>query len=85
MVWRIYRLPGSRENWHIDMGDGTPVINVRHWECLAASESIDIGGNNVPRAWIEIRGTDLHIVNEKAIFANFALLRIQEETENVLR
>jgi hypothetical protein len=67
MKWRIYRLPGSREVWHIDSGEGTKVFNVRGYQA-AGSYSVDIGGNNVPRAWIEINGQELHIVNGVAIF-----------------
>lgn len=70
MNWRIYRLPGSREIWHIDGGSGTPVINVRGYNCFAASRSVDIGGANVPRAWIEVNGreSELHIVDGIAHF-----------------
>jgi len=69
--WRIYRLPGSREIWHLDSGPETQVFNVRGYTCLMPSRSIDIGGMNVPRAWIQIRGCDcsLHIINDIAIFA----------------
>jgi hypothetical protein len=67
--WRIYRLPGSREVWHIDSGTGTTIFNVKKYRCAADSQSVDIGGNNVPRAWIEILGADLHIVNGTALFS----------------
>ncbi len=64
MNWRIYRLPGSREIWHIDAGCGTPVFNVRRYSCNVPSRSVDIGGSNVPRAWIEIDGdAELHITD----------------------
>jgi hypothetical protein len=69
--WRIYRLPGSREIWHIDSGPGTQIFNVRGYKCAADSQSVDIGGNNVPRAWIEVHG-ELHLVNGIALFS-FAL------------
>jgi hypothetical protein len=67
MNWRIYRLPGSRAMWHIDAGCGTPVFNVRGYNA-AESKSVDIGGNNVPRAWIEISGQEFHIINGWAYF-----------------
>jgi hypothetical protein len=66
--WRIYRLPGSREVWHIDSGCGTQIFNVRGYKCAADSGSVDIGGNNSPRAWIEVFG-ELHIVNQIALFS----------------
>src|SRR5258708_30083047 len=65
--WRIYRLPGSREIWHIDAGCGTPVFNVRGYEA-DKSYSKDVGGNHVPRAWVQVDGQELHIVNGFAIF-----------------
>jgi hypothetical protein len=52
--WRIYRLPGSREVWHVDSGPGTHIINVRGFVSQVPCRSVDIGGDNVPRAWIEI-------------------------------
>lgn len=69
VTWRIYRLPGSRENWHIDAGQDTQPINVKRYECQVVSHSVDIGGNNVPRAWIEITESDLHIINGVAVFS----------------
>lgn len=78
MFWRIYRLPGSRENWHVDAGPDTQVFNVRKWRC-ADSESVDIGGSNVPRAWIEISGQELHIVNGVAIFSMATKCNISAE------
>lgn len=68
MTWRIYRLPGSREIWHIDSGQNTQVFNVRGFKCHADTDSVDIGGNNVPRAWIEVFADDLHIINGVAEF-----------------
>lgn len=68
MNWRIYRLPGSREIWHIDSGPGTQIFNVRGFHA-AESHSVDVGGNNVPRAWIAVDGAEIHIVNGVAIFA----------------
>lgn len=67
MNWRIYRLPGSRETWHIDSGAGTQVFNVRGF-CASSSKSIDIGGNNSPRAWIEVIG-EFHVIDGIARFA----------------
>jgi hypothetical protein len=70
MNWRIYRLPGSRTIWHIDRGADTPVINVHGFQCIVDSRSVDIGGNNSPRAWIEIQGNaDLHVIDGTAIFS----------------
>jgi hypothetical protein len=68
MNWRIFRLPGSREWWHIDFGCGTPIINVQQWETHVKARNKDVGGNNVPRQWVEIIGADLHIVNGVAVF-----------------
>jgi hypothetical protein len=68
MKWRIYRLPGSRETWHIDSGCGSQVFNVRGYKCAADSESVDIGGNHSPRAWIQVVG-ELHIVDGFALFS----------------
>lgn len=67
MNWRIYRLPGSREIWHVDSGPGTKIFNVRGYEAVVMTRSIDIGGNNTPRAWIQAEG-ELHIVNGIAVF-----------------
>ena len=70
--WRIYRLPGSREVWHIDSGCGTQVFNVRGFEANVRTKAVDIGGNNVPRAWIEIDSRYfLHIINGVAMFDQF--------------
>jgi hypothetical protein len=66
-MWRIYRLPGSREIWHIDSGAGTKVFNVRGYEAQVPSVSVDIGGNNMPRAWIQMDG-ELHIIDGIAVF-----------------
>lgn len=67
--WRIYRLPGSRDIWHIDSGVGTDVFNVRGYKCLVPSQSVDIGGNHVPRAWIAVsRCFFLHLVDGVALF-----------------
>ena len=66
MKWRIYRLPGSREVWHIDSGCGTPVFNVKAYRA-ADSYSVD-RLNAHPRAWIEVKDQELHIVNGIAYF-----------------
>ena len=73
MIWRIYRLPGSRKMWHIDSGPGTKVFNVTGYSA-EKSYSKDIGGDNVPRAWIEIAEQELHIVNGIAVFESFVLV-----------
>lgn len=73
-TWRIYRLPGSRDIWHIDSGKGTQVFNVRGYKCAADSSSVDIGGNNSPRAWIEIYG-ELHLIDGTAFFSHQAILK----------
>jgi hypothetical protein len=71
MNWRIYRLPGSREVWHVDSGDGTVIYNVHGYVCMVPSRSIDIGGNNSPRAWIEIDSRfELHLMDGVARFSN---------------
>lgn len=67
MKWRVYRLPGSREIWHVDAGPKTPVFNVRGYRSND-SYSVDIGGNNVPRAWIQVDEQELHIINGIAVF-----------------
>lgn len=72
-TWRIYRLPGSREWWHVDSGKETAVFNVRGFTTLCDCHSVDVGGDNVPRAWIEIDcktpyPVELHIVNGWAVF-----------------
>lgn len=68
MNWRIYRLPGSREVWHIDSGCRTQVFNVTAWQCHTSSHAVDVGGNHIPRAWISISGAELHIINGIAVF-----------------
>jgi hypothetical protein len=76
-MWRIYRLPGSREIWHIDSGDGTKVFNVRGYEAQVLSRSVDIGGNNVPRAWIELHG-ELHVIDGIAVFDRMRACKCRE-------
>ena len=93
-AWRIYRLPGSRENWHIDSGCGTQIVNVRGYNCRVACFSVDIGGEHSPRAWIQINKNqlplkvDFHIINGVALFS-FAPLQVGEitrckETDNIV-
>jgi hypothetical protein len=79
MNWRIYRLPGSREIWHIDSGENTLVFNVRGYDAQVPTQSVDIGGNNVPRAWITLQG-ELHIVNNVAVFSR---VKVPAETKCV--
>ena len=74
MTWRIYRLPGSRENWHIDAGRGTQPINVKFYDCKVASKSVDVGGENVPRAWIQVNDAELHLINGVAVFSEVKVL-----------
>lgn len=68
MTWRIYRLPGSRDVWHIDSGCRSQVFNVKAYESLVGSRSKNVGGEHVPRSWIEIQYAELHIINGVAIF-----------------
>jgi hypothetical protein len=79
--WRIYRLPGSRGVWHIDSGPGTQIFNVRGYHA-ADSYSKDIGGEHIPRAWIQIDEQELHIVNGEAIFE---FLGVAESVREVLQ
>jgi len=70
--WRIYRLPGSRNFWHVDSGENTPVINVLGYEINVPSHSVDIV-DGWPRAWIALQG-ELHIVNKVAVFNRVKVL-----------
>jgi len=83
--WRIYRLPGSREIWHVDSGCGTQVFNVKGYCCAADTESVDISGNHVPRAWIAVNNSELHIVNGKALFVEQRVADSIQEVANVIR
>lgn len=66
---RMYRLPGSREVWHIDSGPGTFVFDVRGFQSFAPCKSVDIGGDNVPRAWIQFdNDVELHIIGGNALW-----------------
>jgi hypothetical protein len=68
MNWRIYRLPGSREIWHIDAGCIRHAFDVKHWRSNVPTNDKDIGGNNVPRAWVEIQNAELHLIDGVAVF-----------------
>lgn len=69
MIYRIYRVPGSKQWWHIDTGANTVVFNVKGYVTTVASKSVDRPDLH-PRAWIEIEqtDTDFHIVNGVAEF-----------------
>jgi len=70
--WRIYRLPGSKKIWHIDSGPCTPVVNVTGYVSNVPNRSIGVGGENVPREWIEVCSRYfLHIVDGVAYFDPF--------------
>jgi hypothetical protein len=63
-MWRIYRLPGSRDWWLIDHGDGTPifkVLSVKFRGCNAETVNDGISGKQ-PRSWIMVQG-ELHILD----------------------
>jgi hypothetical protein len=70
-MWRIYRLPGSRDWWLIDHGKGTPIFKVLSFQCLGScTQSVNDGMDGMqPRSWIEAFG-ELHIdeANKKAFF-----------------
>ena len=75
MTWRIYRLPGSREIWHVDSGEGTQVFNVRGYAAQVPTSSIDGDASKQPRAWIEARG-EFYIIDGIALFDR---IRVAEE------
>src|SRR5437016_2520530 len=53
--WRIYRLPGDRQWWRIDSGQGTAVLFCNHWSSTEPMFSRDLPrSNDMPRAWIEV-------------------------------
>jgi len=55
MIWRVYRLPGSRQWWHIDSGPETKLINVNSIEFgLTGAYSVDMPDQFQPRAWFEL-------------------------------
>lgn len=71
MIWRIYRLPGSRDWWLIDQGIGTPILKVLSYETRCGSQSVNDGNSGLqPRSWIQVSGILYLIESEKkAIFA----------------
>lgn len=78
MIFRIYRLPGSRGVWHLDTGFGTQIINVIGFDCRCASHAVDMGDiAEMPRAWIEIINAELHIIDGIAFFDS---LKIKAES-----
>jgi hypothetical protein len=68
MIWRIYRLPGSKQFLHIDSGQGTPIINVTGFEIFAHSHWGQNCGAYQPRGWIEVETNEFFISNGIAIF-----------------
>jgi hypothetical protein len=68
--WRLYRLPGSREFWHIDNGDGTKRIDVTGFDMNHVPSRSVNRTSGVPHSWIEINAThaELRITNGKAFF-----------------
>lgn len=74
-------MPGSRTLWHIDAGEDTQIVNVERWQSRVPTKSVDIGGMNVPRAWIEIEGEpqiDLHILNGVAVWNLAAVAAVSD-------
>ena len=80
MNWRLYRLPGSREIWHVDNGEGTQVYNVRGFEMNVPSRSVDIGNGN-PRAWVEIEYvvSEFYIINGIATWNKTTVMQALSE------
>lgn len=70
-MWRIYRLPGSRDWWLIDHGNETPILKVLSISLRGCStETVNDGiSGKQPRSYFLITG-ELHIdeANKKAIF-----------------
>lgn len=56
MKWRVYRLPGSRQWWHIDSGPGTPVVNCLGFMSDVPLQTVNGPGDVVPRAWVQVEG-----------------------------
>lgn len=67
-AWRIYRVPGSRQWWHIDSGPNTPIVSVKRWRAAVATEAVDVGGAVQPRAWIKVLGEFFMFPNGEAVF-----------------
>jgi hypothetical protein len=67
-MYRLYRLPGSKENWHIDTGPGTRVFNAQGFVSFGPLRTIDVGVDKgmVPHAWLELAapGFDLKTYQE---------------------
>lgn len=65
MIWRIYRLPGSREWWLIDHGPGSLVLRAKRWEAehgvLTHSQNGD--PTKQPIAWIHVSQSDLYLTD----------------------
>jgi hypothetical protein len=68
VIWRVYRLPGSRKIWHIDNGPDTQILNVLGVQFDDQTKSVDIGCG-VPRAWLQLEHSELHVINGVAIFS----------------
>lgn len=56
MKWRVYRLPGSLQFWHIDSGPGTVVINCLGFMSDVVVRTVHGPGDMQPRFWVEIEG-----------------------------
>lgn len=69
--FRIFRVPGSRQFWHIDAGPGTPVINVLGIKIKGCEVETRDVGDGVPRAWFEVRG-ELFVSNYVAHFIDWS-------------
>jgi hypothetical protein len=63
MIWRIYRVPGSKNLWHIDNGPGTQILNVLGFEINAPCKN-SRDETAFPREWIELsfKETELHVI-----------------------
>jgi hypothetical protein len=55
--WRIYRLPGSKEQWLIDHGPGSMVLVCKKWVSNGVVASVNGNPAATPRAWIHLKGT----------------------------
>jgi hypothetical protein len=69
MIFRIYRIPGSKKFWHIDSGQGSQKFNVLGYDAMVDTTSVDSPEEN-PRARIQIDGdtTDFYVINGRAFF-----------------
>lgn len=68
MNWRIYRLPGSRENWLIDHGPNSMVLTCHAFDAKLPTRSVNGDPAATPRAWIAVNGAELHLSDGVAIF-----------------